>query len=213
MCVNESTYYAAKKERDDAFDEIERCKEGIDYFNGWTGKISNCISCLDQMISQTNAIAEQCASIIINGAPIDEGKRHYPNGGAAKQASNLESAKSLLESIQSSVDTSITDLTASRDRSRIIYDRAQNTMYAYPLNCGKCSECHAVGIYSSGCGSTKYTTTSTTTTTTSGCGSARTVAVSGGGSSKTTSTTRTGTTRSGGGGRATYNRAVMVAIE
>ena len=211
MCVNDAEYYAAKKKYEEADEEIKRCEEAISYFEGWLPQISGCIGCLDQLISQTKAIGAQCEEIIINGKPIDQGKRHYPNGGAYTQAISLGIVKSALDRLKQRIDKSITDLQTSKENATKDKEAARIVMINKPTNCGYCIECNpsayvvttgsgTVRVTStSGCGSSRTTsTTSSRTTSTSGCTSTRTS------SSNSTSTSR---------GRSTHNRAVMVALE
>ena len=204
MCVNEAKVAEAIKIRDESQEIMTTCNQGIGYFGGWTGKISSCIGCLEQMISQTNAIGAQCEQIIINGSPIDKGSRHYPNGGAYAQAANLSSAKATLEDIQSKINDKVEDLKQTHKEAKAKYDAAVLTIANTIVPCRRCNECIAQGLnnVNTGCSSTRTTTTSSSTTTrttsTSGCTSTRTS------SSNSTSTARRGTT---------YNRAVMVALE
>ena len=154
MCVNDYVYKKAVADKKDADDEIKRCNEGLNYFNGWLPKVSSCIDCLEQMITQTKAIGAQCAEIIINGKPIDQGARHYPNGGAMRYASYLTGAKSRLESLKTHIQKSIDDLTTSKEDAEKKRKNAVNTMNIYPAPCGVCVECNPPVVVSTGSGTT-----------------------------------------------------------
>lgn len=205
MCVNEAKVAEAIKIRDESQEIMTTCNQGIGYFGGWTGKISSCIGCLEQMISQTNAIGAQCEEIIINGAPIDKGPRHYPNGGAYAQAANLESAKTTLEDIQTRIKDKVEDLKQTHKEAKAKYDAAKTIIESTIIPCRQCNECIAQGLnnVNTGCSSTRTTTTSSSTTST------RTTSTSGCTSTRTSSSNSTSTSR----GRSSYNRAAMVALD
>ena len=192
MCVHDWSYKNAVIKRDAATKEKERCAEAINYYDGWKPQIQSCMEYLDGMISQTNAIANSCAEIILNGKPIDQGTRHYPNGGAANYASSLKGIKDNLQQLIAAIDEQLTVLIAAEEAATKDEEYWKGIVEANAKPRADCIKCFPNSSTSANPNTYSRTTSSRTTST--GCGS-RT----------TSSSTRTTTRR-------TNNRAVAVPL-
>ncbi len=143
MCVYEATYNQAINNRDAANIEIERCKEAISYFEEWKSKVLNCYNVTQGMLDQNRAIASQCNEIILNGKPIDEGERHYPNGNGEKFSINLMVIKGALYRLKNEIENQLEKLNKSLNESIKKRDAANTTLRNTPVPpCGYCNECN-----------------------------------------------------------------------
>ncbi len=143
MCVYEETYNNAIFKRDEANQEIERCKEAINYFQEWKKKTSACYDVIIQMRDQNEIIASYCNEIILNGKRIDEGERHYPNGNGETFSANLVFIDSFLYVLEEEIDKQIEKLNYSIKKSTEKKDAAIDTLRRTPKPpCGNCAECN-----------------------------------------------------------------------